>query len=226
MSMSKVGRNDPCPCGSGKRYKTCCGNLGSSSGVPGGGTGAADIAKAPGYAAQTSIHRQPRLSPEPTPVEVQELIGLYNAGRHPELEKRARALLERFPDSGIAWHAHGLSLQAQGKESVPSLQKAAELLPGNAEIHNNLGVSLRTGGRLLDAVSSYRRALEVAPAFAAAHSNLGDVLAISGGLRMRKRAIAVRWPSILPRPRPTTTWVLSCLHADKSKPRWKATAKR
>ncbi len=22
---TKVGRNDPCPCGSGKKYKTCCG---------------------------------------------------------------------------------------------------------------------------------------------------------------------------------------------------------
>jgi uncharacterized protein len=24
-STSKVGRNDPCPCGSGKKYKKCCG---------------------------------------------------------------------------------------------------------------------------------------------------------------------------------------------------------
>ena len=24
-SFSKVGRNDPCPCGSGKKYKHCCG---------------------------------------------------------------------------------------------------------------------------------------------------------------------------------------------------------
>jgi preprotein translocase subunit SecA len=23
----KVGRNDPCPCGSGKKYKQCCGKL-------------------------------------------------------------------------------------------------------------------------------------------------------------------------------------------------------
>lgn len=22
--MSQVGRNDPCPCGSGKKYKACC----------------------------------------------------------------------------------------------------------------------------------------------------------------------------------------------------------
>ena len=24
-SAAKVGRNDPCPCGSGKKYKNCCG---------------------------------------------------------------------------------------------------------------------------------------------------------------------------------------------------------
>ena len=25
-SAEKVGRNDPCPCGSGKKYKRCCGS--------------------------------------------------------------------------------------------------------------------------------------------------------------------------------------------------------
>jgi uncharacterized protein len=24
-TVAKVGRNDPCPCGSGKKYKKCCG---------------------------------------------------------------------------------------------------------------------------------------------------------------------------------------------------------
>ena len=23
--VEKIGRNDPCPCGSGKKYKKCCG---------------------------------------------------------------------------------------------------------------------------------------------------------------------------------------------------------
>jgi uncharacterized protein YecA (UPF0149 family) len=23
--MPKIGRNDPCPCGSGKKFKQCCG---------------------------------------------------------------------------------------------------------------------------------------------------------------------------------------------------------
>jgi uncharacterized protein YecA (UPF0149 family) len=27
MLESKIGRNDPCPCGSGKKYKKCCGRI-------------------------------------------------------------------------------------------------------------------------------------------------------------------------------------------------------
>lgn len=27
MDLNKVGRNDPCPCGSGKKYKHCCGKV-------------------------------------------------------------------------------------------------------------------------------------------------------------------------------------------------------
>ena len=26
ISVTKIGRNDPCPCGSGKKYKKCCGS--------------------------------------------------------------------------------------------------------------------------------------------------------------------------------------------------------
>jgi uncharacterized protein YchJ len=29
----KVGRNDPCPCGSGKKYKKCCGRSGAEDGA-------------------------------------------------------------------------------------------------------------------------------------------------------------------------------------------------
>ena len=25
LAAEKIGRNDPCPCGSGKKYKNCCG---------------------------------------------------------------------------------------------------------------------------------------------------------------------------------------------------------
>ncbi|MBQ9562382.1 MAG: SEC-C domain-containing protein, partial [Lachnospiraceae bacterium] len=32
-----VGRTDPCPCGSGKKYKTCCGRYNGTEAPPAGG---------------------------------------------------------------------------------------------------------------------------------------------------------------------------------------------
>ena len=31
VANKKVGRNDPCPCGSGKKYKKCCGADGTEA---------------------------------------------------------------------------------------------------------------------------------------------------------------------------------------------------
>ena len=31
--MSKTGRNDPCPCGSGKKFKKCCEEKGKTKGL-------------------------------------------------------------------------------------------------------------------------------------------------------------------------------------------------
>ena len=31
---NKVGRNDPCPCGSGKKYKNCCGAVNGENANP------------------------------------------------------------------------------------------------------------------------------------------------------------------------------------------------
>ncbi len=118
----------------------------------------------------------------PTPTEINQLVALFNAGHHAELESLARLLVEQDPDSGFAWKVLGTSLQVQGKEGLPALQKATELLPDNAEAHSNLGVALNDLGQLNNAVASYRRALEIKPDFAEAHSNLGNALRDLGQL--------------------------------------------
>jgi preprotein translocase subunit SecA len=33
LSEKKIARNDPCPCGSGKKYKQCCGKSGPKKGA-------------------------------------------------------------------------------------------------------------------------------------------------------------------------------------------------
>ena len=107
------------------------------------------------------LNKQTRKGKEPTPAEINQLVALFNTGRHAEMETLARTLADRRPDSGIAWKALGVSLQTQGKDSLSALQKAAKLLPEDADAHINLGNALKNLGRLDSAEASYRRAMEL-----------------------------------------------------------------
>ena len=160
----KPGRNDPCPCGSGKKYKKCCQEKSEASKLVADNSGEGKA---------------------PAPAEINQLIALFNAGRHTELETRVRLLLDRFPDSGFAWKVLGAILPIQ--DSLFALQKATELLPNDAEAHYNLGNTLRELGRLSEAEGSYRQALRINPDFAMAHGNLGITL---NGLRRLDEAEA------------------------------------
>src|SRR5665647_303512 len=116
MNM-KPGRNDPCSCGSGKKYKNCC--LGKAE-----------------------LHSLG--SPAPTSVEMNQLDTLFSTGRYMDLENHARSLLKLYSGSGVVWKLLGLALQMQGKDALPAMKKAAELLPNDAEVHGNLAAVLRS----------------------------------------------------------------------------------
>jgi len=148
----KPGRNEPCSCGSGKKFKHCCeGKL------------------------------KPRTL-VPPPAEVDQLIALFNGRRYAELESRAQLLLGKYPDFGFGWKLLGGALQMQRKDALPAFRKVTELMPGDAEAHYNLGVALKSLGQLDSAVASYRRALGLKPDYVEAHSNLGNSLKDLGQL--------------------------------------------
>jgi predicted O-linked N-acetylglucosamine transferase (SPINDLY family) len=122
------------------------------------------------------------MSRDPDPEEISLLVALFNAGRYIELERRAALLVDTHPVSGMAWKVLGASLQAQGKDALPALRRAAKLLPEDADANSNLGVALKTLGQLEQAVAYYHRALEIKPDYAEAHSNLGTALRTLGKL--------------------------------------------
>ena len=123
------------------------------------------------------------ISPSELPqAENSQLVALFNAGRFTELEIRTRLLLESYPDSGFAWKVLGVALQMQGKEGLLPLQRAAELLPDDAEAHSNLGCILSESGRLTEAEISLRRAIKLSPDYTEAYSGLGDALRKQGRL--------------------------------------------
>lgn len=155
-------RNDPCSCGSGKKYKKCC-------------LWKAEVHTSRQEAAKGATGRSALLI-SPSDDERARLSALLGARRLNELESRALLLLERYPDCGFIWSMLGIAFALQGKSSLHAMQKAADLMPEDAEAQNNLANVLQGLGRLDEAVTSYRRALAIRSNFAAAHSNLGNAL--------------------------------------------------
>ena len=163
MASVNPGRNDPCICGSGKKYKKCCGKLEPNSPVR-------------SRQHQNTATQSGSKGATPAQDECNRLIELYSAGHHAELESRTRLLLEQYPDSGFIWKMLSASLLMQGKDALLTLQKAAKLFPDDAVTHYNLGNNLKKLDRLDEAEASYRRVLQIKPDYVKAYNNLGNTL--------------------------------------------------
>jgi tetratricopeptide (TPR) repeat protein len=162
----KPGRNEPCGCGSGKKYKKCC-----EQAKP-----APTSARPFDQDADAGTLRSSSLTRALSSGQISELVAQVRAGHHPEAETHARDLLAQDPNAGLIWKILALSLWMQGKDSLQALVQAAALLPADAEAHTNLGNAFRAVGQLDDAMTSHRRALAISPGYAEAHNNLGTAL--------------------------------------------------
>jgi predicted O-linked N-acetylglucosamine transferase (SPINDLY family) len=150
LAQMKPGRNEPCSCGSGKKFKHCCeGKLSSRS-------------------------------PTPSPSELNQLIALFNARRFTELQERAQKLVAIHPDTGVAWKLLGAALQMQGKPALQALQMTAKLMPADVDAQFKLAVASYQLGRIADAEDCYRRIADLRPDSAEAHNNYSVVLAERG----------------------------------------------
>ena len=152
-------RNDPCSCGSGKRYKKCCGLIGEN------------LAVSADHLAQKNLNRV-------SSVDNFLRAGAIAAsqGRFAEAETCFRQAVTLKPDYAIAYNNLGLALHDQGKlvEAEANLRKALTLTPDFAEAHNNLGMLLHTIGKTREAEACFRQAVGLKSDYTKAHNKPGS----------------------------------------------------
>ena len=137
--MAKPGRNDPCHCGSGKKYKKCCQPKDDEAERQ-------VIAQEQAAREERTEARRAQLAEERAlDEEFQELVttsnaatDLVRAGRLEEAETLARDLLERFPHVHDGWDRLGMVHEARGenKQAADCYRKAIEIIRAEPEMYD------------------------------------------------------------------------------------------
>ena len=120
----------------------------------------------------------------PSQAQLNQLLEYYQNGDFDKAEKLALSITQEFPKHPFSWKALGAILKQTGRvlESLAPSQKAVELSPQDAEIHNNLATTLNELKQLEKAEASFREAIALKPNYVEAHNNLGGTLLELGEL--------------------------------------------
>lgn len=122
--MAKIGRNDLCPCGSGKKYKKCC--LASDE--------AAARAARPALPAAVSARRPSVANHFQEQDELTEasnaVVDMVQAGNLDAAEQAAHDLLARFPDVHDGYDRLGMVCEARGdhRQAADYYRKAINVI--------------------------------------------------------------------------------------------------
>jgi len=141
--VPKTGRNDPCPCGSGKKYKHCCLEKDRATEfAPAIAQRLALQAQKADQAAQRKDYQAVLLESQADLQESQALdaasnavIDLVHAGRLDEAEQAARELLVRYPEVHDGYDRLGMVHEARGQfsEAADCYRKVIEFVRANPE---------------------------------------------------------------------------------------------
>ena len=121
--MPRTGRNDPCPCGSGKKYKHCCLDKDRAAELaPAIAQRVALQAQKANQVALQKDYQEELLESQDAWQEAQGLdaasnavVDLVHAGRLDEAEQAARALLLRYPEVHDGYDRLGMVHEARGQ---------------------------------------------------------------------------------------------------------------
>lgn len=128
--MAKIGRNDPCPCSSGKKYKKCC--LASDEAAARAAQPPAVPAHRPSLASYVQEHDERDELTEAS----NAVVDMVQAGNLDAAKQAAHELLTRFPDvhdatTASAWSTKPAAIIAKLPTTTakPSTSSAATPTP-------------------------------------------------------------------------------------------------
>lgn len=182
-----VGRNQPCPCGSGKRFKECHGRLESQAAdAPEAILARALASHRRGALEEAERGYQALLARDPRHAAATHYLGMiaWQRGDAAAAEAALRRSLA-LDDTVADFHNNlGLLLRDTGRPgaAVACFDAALARDPGWAEAHGNLALAHEAAGRWDEARRANERALSLAPGFAVGHQNLARVLLALGDL--------------------------------------------
>ncbi|MBZ0104338.1 MAG: tetratricopeptide repeat protein, partial [Sulfuricella denitrificans] len=219
-----IGRNAPCPCGSGKKYKQCCASEQKKwAATPVRKTQSLSVEQMFQHAAQEfssgrlaaaeALCRQ-ALQRQPRNAALLNLLGMveYQNGRHDKAILLMEQAIRLVPENAFFHSNLGNVLQRLQRfdEAEQHFRRATALRPDIAEFQYNLGNTLQYRGEDRAAMECHRRALELKPEYANAHCNLSMLLRAAGDLAAGWAHNAYRFQReispILMRPFPHPFW--------------------
>ena len=116
--MAKTGRNDPCPCGSGNKYKKCCLTKDEAAGRE-QLAAAIQPPASPPHLSSVAGEIARRLAVYDDTDELMDasnaVVDLVHAGKLDEAEQAARDLLVRFPGEHDGYDRLGMVHEARGE---------------------------------------------------------------------------------------------------------------
>jgi tetratricopeptide (TPR) repeat protein len=125
--MAKIGRNDPCPCNSGKKYKKCCmatDEAAARAARPAQPT--AVPARGPSLASYVQEHDALDELTEAS----NAVVDMVQAGNLDAAEQAAHGLLARFPDVHDGYDRLGMVCEARGdkRQAADYYRKALNVI--------------------------------------------------------------------------------------------------
>src|SRR4030081_1701894 len=128
--MAKIGRNDLCPCNSGKKYKKCCMATDEAAARA---ARAAPPAAAPARRASLASYVQEHNDLDELTEASNAVVDMVQAGNLDAAEQAAHELLARFPDVHDGYDRLGMVCEARGdhQQAADYYRKASNVIRNN-----------------------------------------------------------------------------------------------